>query len=109
MALPLRQGASPWGPSGAVVTGPALDAEAGRAAQGRELSAAARGAPGQCSTVGLGDDELTWAGNPSPSHAALFPSTFPQHPALFSSLFPITWTAITEGPGSPYFSQIRNL
>lgn len=88
MALPFRQGAFPWRPSGAAVTGPALGAKAGRAAQGRGLSAAARGAPGQCRTVGLGDDELTWAGNPSPSHAALFPSAFPQHPALFSSLFP---------------------
>ena len=67
----LRQGVFPWGPSGAaIVTGRALGTKAGRAALRTGLSAAARDAPGRCSTVG-GGSELTWAGDPLPSHCAL--------------------------------------
>lgn len=67
----LRQGVFPWGPSGAaIVTGRALGTKAGRATLRTGLSAAARDAPGRCSTVG-GGSELTWAGDPLPSHCAL--------------------------------------
>lgn len=59
-ALPLKQGAPRWGLPGADVTGQALGAEAGRAAPGRGPSAAARHAPGRCSTVGVWGGELPW-------------------------------------------------